>query len=106
MSKFLVSASYTSEGAKGLIKEGGTNRKKLVEGMVRKLGGKMEAFYYSFGSTDVIAITEMPNVATAAAISIGIKSTGAVDIMLTPLIEPQEIDAAAKMSIGYRPPGE
>lgn len=106
MAKYLVNASYTSEGSKGLIKEGGTNRQKLVEGMVRKLGGKMEAFYYCFGSIDVIAIIDMPNVATAAAISMGIKSTGSVDIMLTPLIEPKEIDTAAQMSVGYRPPGK
>ena len=84
MAKYLVSASYTADGAKGLIKEGGTNRQKLVEGMVRKLGGSMEAFYYSFGSSDVVAIIDMPNVATAAAISIGINSTGAVNIVLTP----------------------
>ncbi len=105
MAKYLINASYTPEGAKGLIKEGGTNRKKLVEGMIRKLGGKMEAFYYSFGSSDVVAIADMPNVSTAAAISIGIKSTGAVDISLTPLIEPKDIDTATQMSIGYRPPG-
>lgn len=105
MAKYLVGASYTADGAKGLIKEGGTNRQKLVEGMVRKLGGSMEAFYYSFGSSDVVAIIDMPNVATAAAISIGINSTGAVNIVLTPLIEPKEIDTAAQMTIGYRPPG-
>ena len=105
MAKYLINASYTAEGAKGLIKEGGTNRQKIVEGMVRKLGGAMEAFYYSFGSSDVVAIMEMPNMATAAAISIGIKSTGAVDIKITPLLEPKEIDTAAKMTIGYRPPG-
>jgi uncharacterized protein with GYD domain len=105
MAKYLINASYTADGAKGLIKEGGTNRQKLVEGMVRKLGGTIEAFYYSFGPSDVVAIVEMPNAATAAAMSMGITSTGAVDIELTPLIEPKEIDTAAKMTIGYRPPG-
>ncbi len=105
MAKYLVNASYTSAGTKGLIKEGGTNRKKLIEGMARKLGGKVEAFYYCFGHSDVIAIIDMPNVSTASAISLGIKSTGAVDIMLTPLIDPEDIDTAAQMTIGYRPPG-
>ena len=77
----------------------------VVTKLIRKLGGKVESFYYSFGTSDVIAIMDMPNVATAAAISIGIKSTGAVNISLTPFIEPKEIDTAARMSIGYRAPG-
>ena len=31
MAKFLITGSYTPEGAKGLIKEGGTGRKAAVQ---------------------------------------------------------------------------
>jgi len=105
MSKYLVNASYTSEGTRGLLKEGGTSREQMVSDMAKKLGGKIDFFYYCFGSSDVVAIVDVPDHSTAAAISMGIKATGAVDIHLTVLISPKEIDEAAKKSIGYRAPG-
>jgi uncharacterized protein with GYD domain len=105
MSKFLVNASYTPEGTRGLLKEGGTNRQHMVEEMVKKLGGQVELLYYCFGPSDVVAIIEVPDTASAAAISMGIKATGAVNIAMTVLVSPDEIDKASKKSIGYRPPG-
>jgi uncharacterized protein with GYD domain len=105
MSKYLVNASYTAEGTRGLLKEGGTSRQQMVSDMAKKLGGKVEFFYYCFGHSDVVAIIEVPDPATAAAISMGIKATGAVDITMSVLISPSEIDAASKKSIGYRAPG-
>jgi uncharacterized protein with GYD domain len=105
MAKYLVNASYTAEGTRGLLKEGGTNRKKMVEEMAKKLGGKVDFFFYSFGVSDVVAIVEVPDATTAAAISMGIKATGAVEISMTVLISPEEIDNATKKTVGYRAPG-
>ena len=105
MAKFLVNGNYTADGVKGLLKEGGTNRHKAVESMVNKLGGKFEAFYYAFGDYDVIAIVEVPDAVTAAGMSMAINSTGLVEVTLTPLLSPSDIDAAAKKSVGYRAPG-
>lgn len=65
----------------------------------------MESFYYYFGQSDVVAIQEVPDATTAAAISMGIKVTGAVNINLNVPISPSEIDAASKSTIGYRAPG-
>jgi uncharacterized protein with GYD domain len=105
MSKYLVNASYSSEGTRGLLKEGGTSRHIMVKEMVARIGGKLEFFFYCFGKSDVVAIVEVPDPATAAALSMGIKATGAVNIYLTPLISPEEIDEASKKSLAYRPPG-
>jgi len=105
MAKYLVNASYTAEGTRGLMKEGGTSRQHMVQEMAKKLGGNVEFFYYSFGLSDVVAIVDVPDAITAAAMSMGIKATGAVNISLTVLISPKDIDEAAKKSIGYRPPG-
>ena len=46
MPKYLYQVSYTAEGAKGLLKEGGSKRKAAAEGLVKSLGGKLEAFYF------------------------------------------------------------
>ncbi len=53
MPKFLYQATYTGEGAKGLLKEGGSKRRAAVEEVMKALGGKVEAFYYAFGDPDV-----------------------------------------------------
>ncbi len=105
MKKFLIKASYTAEGVKGLLKVGGTNRKQAVEKMITSLGGKMEAFYYAFGDHDVYAIGEVPDDASLAALALTINASGLVSISTTILLSPEEIDKATKVSVDYRSPG-
>lgn len=105
MSKYLVKASYNAKGIEGLLKEGGTERRKVVEKLAAELGGKVEAFYYSFGEHDVYVITDLPDNVTAAALGLKINSSGVVSITTTVLITPEEIDEAAKKTISYRAPG-
>ena len=44
MARYLIEASYTAEGAKGLIHKGGSSRRATVNEIVKKLGGTIEAF--------------------------------------------------------------
>jgi uncharacterized protein with GYD domain len=53
----------------------------------------------------VFAIVEVPDSITAAAMSIAINSSGLVEIALTQLLSPADIDAASQKSVNYRPPG-
>jgi uncharacterized protein with GYD domain len=106
MAKFLIKASLTSDGVKGLLKEGGTGRKKAVEKMLKDLGGKLESFYFAFGCHDVYAIGEFPDDASAVASALTINSTGLVSVETTVLIEPEVIDKAVKKSVHYRGPGQ
>ena len=105
MATYLWQASYTSEGAKGLAKEGGTKRRAAVQQMVEKAGGKLHAFYFAIGESDAYAISEFPDVATAVAMSLAVNGSGAVHLKSTLLLSPEEFDEATKKSIGYRPPG-
>ena len=105
MIKFLIQGSYTSEGVKGLLKAGGTTRKQAVEKMINDLGGKIEAFYYAFGDTDVYVIAEVPDTVTATAVSVNVNSTGLVSVSTTILFSPEEVDRATKISVSYRAPG-
>jgi uncharacterized protein with GYD domain len=105
MKKILIKASYTSEGVKGLLKVGGTNRKQAIEKMINDLGGKMEAFYYAFGDTDVFVIADVPDTTVATAVSLNINSTGLVSTSTIILITPEEIDKATKISVDYHSPG-
>lgn len=105
MPTYLWQGSYTSEGAKGLAKEGGTKRRAAVQQMVEKAGGKLQAFYFALGESDVYCIADFPDIATAVAVSLAVNASGAVALKTTVLLSPDEFDAVAKKSIGYRPPG-
>jgi uncharacterized protein with GYD domain len=105
MPKFLITASYTSEGAKGLLKEGGSSRRAAVQKLMEGVGGKLEAFYFALGHEDAYLIVDVPDNAAVIAVSLAVNASGAVRISTTPLIAAEDLDAASKRSIGYRPPG-
>jgi uncharacterized protein with GYD domain len=105
MPKFLVKGSYTAQGTQGLAKVGGSSRVDAVKKMIEGAGGKLESLYYAFGDTDVYAIMEVPDAATAAALSMAINASGMVTLSVVPLITPEEIDAASKKTVQYRVPG-
>jgi uncharacterized protein with GYD domain len=105
MAKYLWQVSYTTEGVKGVLKEGGTSRRSLVEQLVKEVGGNVEAFYFAFGEDDVYVIAELPNDATASAISLTVGASGAAHVKTVKLLSPEEIDDATQISVAYRPPG-
>ncbi len=105
MAKFLIKASYTAEGAKGLLKEGGTKRREAVEKMLATHGGKVEAFYFAFGEYDVFSIIDLPDTVTAAALALAINASGMVTNSMTVLLTPAEVDQATKKTVNYRAPG-
>jgi len=97
--------SYTPEGIKGLVKEGGTARRVAVENILQKLGGRLEGFYFAFGDNDAYVISEGPDNATAAAISLAV-TTGAIRTKTIVLLTPEEVDLAVKKGVDYSPPGK
>jgi len=105
MAKYLIKARYTLQGTKGLLKEGGSSRRAVVKQMVEGLGGKLEAFYYAFGETDVFVLVDMPDAQGAAALSLAVNAAGGAEVSVTPLLTPEEIDVACKKSVSYRAPG-
>jgi uncharacterized protein with GYD domain len=105
MPKFLITASYTPEGAKGLLKEGGSSRRAVVQKLLDGVGGKLEAFYFALGHEDAFVIVDVPDNASVVAVSLAVNASGAVRISTTPLIAPDDLDAASKKHVGYRAPG-
>lgn len=105
MPKFMIQGSYSSDGLRGLLKEGGTGRRTAIEKLAQSLGGKLEAIYYAFGEDDVFVIGEFPDNVTAAAVCLTAGASGAVRTKTVTLLTPEEIDEASKKSVDYRPPG-
>src|SRR5436190_16923444 len=98
MPKYLIQASYTAEGAKGLLKDGGSKRRQAAEQVIKSAGGKLEAFYFAFGDTDAFLIVDSPDNASISAASLVVSATGAVHTKTTVLLTPEEIDQATKKS--------
>ena len=105
MSKYLVKGNYVGDGIKGLMAEGGTKRRDAAAAAFASVGGTIDSFYYAFGDADVIGICDFPDDTSAAAISLLINSTGAVTVTMTPLLTPEDLDAAAAKTPSYRAPG-
>lgn len=105
MPKYLFQGSYTIEGAKGLLKDGGSKRRAAIEEMIKGLGGKLETFYFAFGETDAFGIADVPDNVSATAVSLAIGASGAARVKTTVLVTPEEMDQAAKKTVQYRPPG-
>ena len=105
MPKYLWQATYTTAGAQGLKKDGGSARRAMVQKMLEQAGGRLEGFYFALGESDVFVVADLPDAVAATAISLAVNATGAVQMRTVPLITPEEMDAAAKKSIDYRPPG-
>lgn len=102
----MVHATYTAEGAKGLLRSGGTARRKATEELLASLGGKIEAFYFSFGDEDAVLIIDLPDQVTASAVAMAVSASGMIRTRSTVLITPEEVDEAARKQVKFRPPGE
>lgn len=105
MPKFLWQVSYTSQGAQGLQKDGGSSRRAAVQRLTEQAGGKLEAFYFALGESDAYVIADLPDATTAVAISVAVSGTGAAHLRTVPLVTPEEMDLAVKKAVDYRPPG-
>ncbi|HEY1653744.1 MAG TPA: GYD domain-containing protein [Candidatus Tumulicola sp.] len=106
MPKYLIHATYTAEGAKGILKSGGTARREAVEKLLASVNGRLEAFYFTFGDADAILLIDLPDQFAASAIGLAVAASGAIRSRSTVLIPPEEVDEAVKREIHFHPPGE
>ena len=89
-----------------MLAEGGSKRREAAAKAIKAAGGKIEAFYFTFGKSDAIVIVDLPDKVSAAAASLAINASGVVTTSTTVLLTPGEIDEAAKKSVPYRGPGQ
>lgn len=106
MAKYLIKASYSADGVKGVMQAGGTSRVKAVERAVAGVGGSLESFYFAFGGDDVYVTVDVPDNTAAMAMAAAVGSTGAIESYETVvLLEPSEVDKAMNVTVDYAPPG-
>ena len=106
MPKYLIKASYTVEGVKGLLKDGGSKRREAADQALKSAGCTLEGFYFAFGETDAFVIIDAPDHATVSAASLAINASGAVHTETIVLMTPEELDRAVQKRVTYRAPGQ
>ena len=104
MAKYLIEASYTLDGIKGVKAHGGSVRREAVEQAVKSLGGTLDCFYFALGDADVYVIADVPGQVDAAALGLATCAGGGARTKTVVLLTPEEMDEAAKKQVGYTPP--
>jgi uncharacterized protein with GYD domain len=106
MAKYMIKASYSHEGIKGVMAKGGSARAEAIEKLASGVGGSVECVYFSFGSDDLFAIVDAPSHEAMAAIAGTVGQTGALRTYVTVvLLTPAQLDEASKTTVDYTPPG-
>lgn len=105
MARYLIEASYSPDGMKGVLAKGGVARREAVEKMLSDVGGHVESFDFAFGDTDAYVICDVPDNVTAAAVGMAVGASGMASSKTVVLLSPEEIDRAAQLTVTYRTPG-
>lgn len=105
MPKYLLEVSYTLDGVKGVVAKGGSARKAAATAAAKSVGGKVDAFYFAFGGTDVYCVADLPDNEAAAALALNVTAAGGAKVNTVVLLTPDEIDSAVGKNVKYTPPG-
>jgi uncharacterized protein with GYD domain len=109
VAKYVLLFSVTSDTLRQFI-ENPEDRRAPVSKLAELAGAKLESYYWMFGQYDGLAIFEIPDSATAAALALAATSTGAFSHVEThELIAADDLvgvlQKAKTLRPGYRPPG-
>ena len=105
MPLYLTQVAYSQEAWQALINNP-QDRITAIRPAIEKLGGSVVSGYFAFGDYDIVAITEMPDNVSAAAIAIAFAAGGSCrTVKTTPLMTTAEgVEALKKAAAsGYHP---
>jgi len=105
MAKYMVTASYSADGLKGLYKDKASGRREAVRQALESVGGKLECAYYALGEFDVVIIADLPDNVAASALSLAASATGLVRTRTTALLTVEETDKALATTVKFRGAG-
>ncbi|GAA4246329.1 GYD domain-containing protein [Dactylosporangium darangshiense] len=105
MPRFLIQGTFTLDGLRGLLKEGGSGRVEAVRKMAESVGGRLESFDFCFGDNDTHVICELPDNKAAAAVALAVGASGGATTRTVALLSPADVDQAVRQNVEYRSPG-
>ena len=107
MPVYMTQLAYTSEAWSALVKDP-EDRAKTARSLAEAAGGKSLGYWLSLGDYDVVALFDLPDQTSVAALNMAVAAGGAIrDVRTTPLMSPDEaVKAMTKaQTLEYRPPG-
>lgn len=105
MPKYLFIGRYSSQGSAGLMREGGSGRRRAAENVMKSVGGSLESIYWGFGEDDFYAIGDLPDNVAAAAAALTVTGSGSSSVRTVVLLTAEELDSAHDKRVDFRPPG-
>ncbi len=108
MPKFLVQVEYQTKAWTALVRDP-QDRLEIAGPVVKKLGGSIECAYLSFGKYDSMAVLEMSDNVSTAALSMTLLASGVFKkIKITPLMTWEDgVEAMKKAKkAAYQPPND
>jgi uncharacterized protein with GYD domain len=109
MSTYLTFFTYAPEAWRAMVRHP-EDREKASRKVIESAGGQLRAFYWMLGEHDGLAIFEVPNATSAAAVAAAITASGRISQMRTVhLLEHEEVRGALELAKliapAYQPPG-
>ncbi|HLQ34588.1 MAG TPA: GYD domain-containing protein [Chloroflexota bacterium] len=71
-----------------------SKRRAAAEQAAKSVGGKIESFYFAFGGADAFVIADVPDHASASAVSLAVSASGGAHCKTIVLMTPEEVDAS------------
>lgn len=108
MATYVITGTYSLEGMKGVLRDGGEGRRKAIEAGFASAGGRLLALYFALGGNGVHVIAELPDAAALAAVGAVTPASGSfTSVEAVAVHTPEEFDGALQRTQGlnYRPPG-
>jgi uncharacterized protein with GYD domain len=105
MPKFMIKATYTTEGLKGLRKDKASGRERAIAAACEGAGGRLDAVYFALGDDDIFAIVDLPSHVHMASLAALAGASGMVETRTVPLLTVEEMDWALDQDVSFRPPG-
>lgn len=107
MPKYVSLFNFKGETLKAMMDKP-ADRAAAVRELAESAGGRLEAYYLTFGQYDGLAIVEVPDSASAAAVFLRVASSGAFSHFETHELLPADqirpvLEKAGQLT--YRPPG-
>lgn len=106
MPKFMIQGTYSQDGLRGVLTDGGSGRVDAVRKAAESLGGHLDSFYFAFGDEDTYVICDLPDNTAAAALALAVGAGGGATTKTAVLLTPEEIDRATKAKADYHAPGQ
>lgn len=85
MPHYLIQASYTPEALAAMVRDP-QDRAAVIRPIIEGLEGKLHAFFFAFGESDVVLLVEAPDNVAVASLAIAVGAGGAVSSIKTTVL--------------------